>query len=467
MLLPEQVVPFLDHDDPMVREHALYYFRDTHDFGPLTADHYWAVIDRRGENEETLGFASNLENVPQTDASLHRLVQAIATTPSEDFAYHYQHAARNMEMSVLTRNRDALLTCPKLLAHVREHLELRLSLLDQPAELAWDRLMEHGRELGNRESGSFEIGLSEALVEAAARGGTPVCERAMAVLADESAFEDWREIFAVEVLGRARYDPATDAIVDKFSIDADILREAAIGALTRIATPRVIDRILDLYPGKPWHVRLYAHSPLPNIKQPQSEEALLKLLNIELSLAADPDYDDEGAPLVDTLLIDLTQLCSLAGLDQSRQLIGDFQEDVEVLYLCETLIATAVMNGVTLPEETAWRALIKAREDRRLALGQIKSADEMLREMHERWMATGNSFATEDGAVGEHDDENEDWNALPPSETYPPFHPNRLVPIRNAAPKIGRNDPCPCGSGKKYKKCCLNRPSVAIGSPPK
>ena len=26
-------------------------------------------------------------------------------------------------------------------------------------------------------------------------------------------------------------------------------------------------------------------------------------------------------------------------------------------------------------------------------------------------------------------------------------------PYRNTA-KIGRNDPCPCGSGKKYKKCC-------------
>jgi uncharacterized protein YecA (UPF0149 family) len=24
--------------------------------------------------------------------------------------------------------------------------------------------------------------------------------------------------------------------------------------------------------------------------------------------------------------------------------------------------------------------------------------------------------------------------------------------------KIGRNDPCPCGSGKKFKKCCLNKP---------
>jgi hypothetical protein len=26
------------------------------------------------------------------------------------------------------------------------------------------------------------------------------------------------------------------------------------------------------------------------------------------------------------------------------------------------------------------------------------------------------------------------------------------------SPKIGRNDPCPCGSGKKYKKCCLAAP---------
>ena len=26
--------------------------------------------------------------------------------------------------------------------------------------------------------------------------------------------------------------------------------------------------------------------------------------------------------------------------------------------------------------------------------------------------------------------------------------------IRRDMPKVGRNDPCPCGSGKKYKNCC-------------
>ncbi|OVE75374.1 preprotein translocase subunit SecA [bacterium E08(2017)] len=36
---------------------------------------------------------------------------------------------------------------------------------------------------------------------------------------------------------------------------------------------------------------------------------------------------------------------------------------------------------------------------------------------------------------------------LPPAEGQP-------VTIERDAPKVGRNDPCPCGSGKKYKKCC-------------
>ncbi len=30
----------------------------------------------------------------------------------------------------------------------------------------------------------------------------------------------------------------------------------------------------------------------------------------------------------------------------------------------------------------------------------------------------------------------------------------KAQPIKNDGPKIGRNDPCPCGSGKKYKNCC-------------
>lgn len=37
------------------------------------------------------------------------------------------------------------------------------------------------------------------------------------------------------------------------------------------------------------------------------------------------------------------------------------------------------------------------------------------------------------------------------------------APTRRDA-KIGRNDPCPCGSGKKYKRCCLGKPQAAPDS---
>ena len=43
--------------------------------------------------------------------------------------------------------------------------------------------------------------------------------------------------------------------------------------------------------------------------------------------------------------------------------------------------------------------------------------------------------------------ENNQW-------VYAGFKPQAGATVRYEKPKPGRNDPCPCGSGKKYKKCC-------------
>jgi len=45
------------------------------------------------------------------------------------------------------------------------------------------------------------------------------------------------------------------------------------------------------------------------------------------------------------------------------------------------------------------------------------------------------------------DDDEYDWEFSEDSE---------IETYRRGSPKIGRNEPCPCGSGKKYKKCCLS-----------
>lgn len=44
--------------------------------------------------------------------------------------------------------------------------------------------------------------------------------------------------------------------------------------------------------------------------------------------------------------------------------------------------------------------------------------------------------------------------AIEPHDIYDNIRWTYLEPYVREEPKIGRNSPCPCGSGKKYKKCC-------------
>ncbi|MDE2849895.1 MAG: SEC-C metal-binding domain-containing protein [Acidobacteriota bacterium] len=42
----------------------------------------------------------------------------------------------------------------------------------------------------------------------------------------------------------------------------------------------------------------------------------------------------------------------------------------------------------------------------------------------------------------------------PQGPTGPPTRPQTPRTVVRSQAKVGRNAPCPCGSGKKYKKCC-------------
>ena len=49
----------------------------------------------------------------------------------------------------------------------------------------------------------------------------------------------------------------------------------------------------------------------------------------------------------------------------------------------------------------------------------------------------------------------EEWDAIFPKEKRDELYKaEKSSKTVVKPPKIGRNDPCPCGSGKKYKQCC-------------
>ncbi|MFQ5428915.1 MAG: SEC-C metal-binding domain-containing protein [Phycisphaerae bacterium] len=69
----------------------------------------------------------------------------------------------------------------------------------------------------------------------------------------------------------------------------------------------------------------------------------------------------------------------------------------------------------------------------------MSAGDEQFKKHYERRREAAERY--KQGLPGEDD------QPLPP----PP------EPIRGKGPEPGRNDPCPCGSGKKYKHCCLKK----------
>jgi hypothetical protein len=455
MLTPAQVIPFLASDRSFVREHALRYFEESGEQLPLTADHLWDAIDRF-DPLETLGLVDHLQHVPQSEHAYQRLLGTLVARPTNLFEYHVQRAVADIDFDLLAVHCDELLSDPRLPEETRQHLEQRLALAAAPVETLWDRLMRHGDEMAHKYAGQFDSRLAERLIEAISRaagavGGGELVQRIRAALRDPQIAETWNEVFLVKILSRlprevidnhAGDDDFIDLLIEKLLIDdAGILNQNAYEALARIGSIRVVEKIEAAYPGKNWGVRIFAREPLHRIKRPESEAALLRLLERE-----------EDRELQAILVHDLCDLGSMAGLEQARALIVSNPTDPELRELCATTLATAIMTGTELPaaELAVWKQRTEREEARRREL-RWEMNDGFLEESSGRDSGMiGRRLAALDADLGD--------DGLPPIDPFDAIGDGPALvgvePYRRDAPKIGRNDPCPCGSGKKFKKCC-------------
>ena len=74
-----------------------------------------------------------------------------------------------------------------------------------------------------------------------------------------------------------------------------------------------------------------------------------------------------------------------------------------------------------------------------------EEVDELERQRRETLEREKASAASRHDTTAAHDEESAEAGAAPLTDSQP---------VRREGPKVGRNDPCPCGSGKKYKQCC-------------
>jgi len=433
MLSPAQVIPFLDHEDGWVREHAARYVAEAHDCSPCTADDFWRVWDRRGLNNRTLHLY-RLRTIPQTPLSLRRTLQALRECPEKD-RWHLTDAIQEISYELLCRCWPEIAAARDVLsADDLQVLEARFALRDKPPDALWERLIAHAIESKDLQVGELDHSTSDQLIEALAPHPAAVSERAMDVLRDET-IQDWREIFCIKLVGLMKHSPAIDLLLAKLRIDADYMNERVVDALVRIGEPEVVERLAANFAQEPEHYRLYSSGVLGRIKRSESEAAIVRLL---------PNETDSMNRTA--LLQSLCDLCPTdpSDLKQLRHVVLDDSYDSLMFDLKETLLAVCTMAGYELPERDSWREEVAPEWERQMKI--LEDPEAAMEKRFQQLMLSGRDPL-------ELEDEDEPAPAVPGGH----YESDETGTVHRAAPKVGRNDPCPCGSGKKYKKCCFGK----------
>ncbi len=193
------------------------------------------------------------------------------------------------------------------------------------------------------------------------------------------------------------------------------------GVLTQEALPELLSRFEGVY---------FPKGSL-QIQSKKADDVAQELYDAALAV-----YEKKEALLTESVMRELERVVMLRVVDEywmdNIDAMDDLKQGIRLrAYGQQDPVVAYKHEGYEM-----YQAMITAiREEtvRRLFLAQLKPREEVKRKkVAQETAASG----TADGTV-------------------------KQQPVRNKESKVGPNDPCPCGSGKKYKKCCMQKDKMA------
>ncbi|HID27302.1 MAG TPA: hypothetical protein EYP22_05695, partial [Methanosarcinales archaeon] len=227
----------------------------------------------------------------------------------------------------------------------------------------------------------------------------------------ENPESPWSMVYATELLGKIRDEKAIDLLIDLLYEEWEVLQSAAIDALIRIGTPCIKPLSEHLFnpevdeSGKEYKL-LAICEVLENIRNEESFQVLLK---------AAKEIEDENIRA--TAGASLAEFEDVRAIEPLREIWNTCSPEARA-EIIEGLIELCEMYKVDIPE-----------------LPELKKEQERIERSMSEFL---NNIETELTNINNAID-----NLI-----------EKLEKDMESKKKIGRNDPCPCGSGLKYKKCC-------------
>lgn len=398
------------HPEQLVREFAVNYFSqsasDDPDVMPLAIE----AIETHGWGQAFESLAC-LDPLAQTDQTLPWFIDQVnrlgrpRAQVDRELCTQLSRTLARADVSLLMKYEEQVLGLEGMPGEYRDEIAQRLQLLTADTATCWDQLEELAQATNGQPRGD-QVNACNRLAEAIGRDEDSA-DRVLAILSQKSLPANRAmEPLAIQLAGELRLEAALPMLIARLREDGGhYVNTQCVQTFIKIGSDAVVESICKHFENAPRHFKQYGSGALTTIRCASVAPECLALWNKE-----------KDAPIRRNLIAAVLGAGCTDGLDPARQIVlkGDGE-------LRPALLALALLASAPLPELPRW-----LEDERKQAL---------LRKAHR------------------------DEPPPPPAQAQTTSdrlaRPTSLLPP--AGKHVGRNDPCPCGSGRKFKKCCMDK----------
>ncbi len=441
MRLPlQRVKEAILHPEKGVRTEAVYFFSQS--FSPDSTIMPLAIqaIEQFGW-DAAFDHSTFIRDLVQTDVTVRWLIEQLkGWRPTDDEESNHrrktlQTALIHADPGLLQTHAVEIMDLDSLDDEGRDAADEQIDVPNQSPEELWQNLDELCVLYQDDEGIPDDMfDFAERLVKALTKYPEFVTERVLAALQSASGeSEQWIHGFAVRLAGEMRLELAVPQLVSLLHDSDEWFHDEICEALIKIGTQSVVATLARDFSKAAWEFRLSTACVLEHINNDLSVRTCLELL------------PDEADPTVCCHLLQAALMnFATEAIEPARRYVLGTAKDPDLLEVRHCLLLACKLTGEQFPEFDQW-------------LEDSKIDHEFRRKWYEDHpLALDEQF----------DDQDEDFDddMLMEDDSFPPMDDAGSVPLtfvrRNE--RVGRNDPCPCGSGKKFKKCCYGKQNVFV-----
>lgn len=425
MRLPEsKIKEAILHPEEEVRLSALTYFANSFTTDELAKTLVIESVEKYGR-DSAFRILRAAERLPQSESSFNWLLNELQSDfdPSNVDQANYKFAVclalLSAPLELLVEQKNKILECPSFAPELVPALNELTTMASWDWDTGWKAFNAFIRELQRSEFTNNHAWHHNRLIRVLGRMDDGV-DQILNLLkgiyrGTDRSLMQWADPSIVELAGEMRLKEAIPFIIDRLYEGNESVLDICGPVLAKIGGDEVVEAVSECWANGNEDIRFICTEALDHIHTDLSAETCLEFLNDE------GDFEIK-LHLGQAVLSHFT----LGQVDAIREMVlGDDDElEPDQWDLRHRLVATATITGERFPEYEEW---------------------------HQDAVSTKYGWGHRDRTrIADNfriDEPEPEFEADVDDDIFP----------EPRAKKISRNDRCPCGSGKKFKKCCIDK----------